>query len=404
MQLEPSIVQFEGMDLLVFSLAALIVGDFSYRRISFFQTYNIPSALIGGLSCSILVWALDSLNLVRIEFGTALRDLLLLGLFSTIGLSMKFRNMRDNVRVMLVLLALATAVLIFQNMLGSSVAAAFGYSPAAGLFAGSITFMGGHGTGVAWSEIFAERFGLVNAEQAALAFATLGLVAGGFLGGPLAELLIRRNHLKGAVPEAQRPSALPSINFTWKGVHLSMLNAGLAIAICVSMTAPLAAILEANGVTIPGFVVALFIGAVFTNVVDLVNVELDVGTNALISEICLQLFMTISIMSIQLSTMIHVAVPLVVVCVLQILMVGLFVYFTAFPILGRNYESAVLCAGFTGFSLGSSLIGLGIMRSVTRKYGPADFAFIVVPFVGSFLIDIVNSLVIQLYLASSVLE
>ncbi len=404
MNQDPAIIRLEGLDLLILTLFVLIVGEFVYGRVGVLRKYNIPSVVIGGIACSIVLGVLNTANLVRVEFGRELLDLFLLVFFSTVGLSIKFRALREIARPMLVMLILATALLIFQNMVGSAIAGAFGFPPVAGLIAGSVTLMGGHGTGIAWSGIFIERFGMQTAEQGVLAVATLGLVAGGLLGGPLAEFLIRRHGLQGgADAEAEIPST-PEKHVNWEGVRPSMLTSGVMVALCVYAAPVASGALSKIGVTLPGFVIALILGAVLANLAGVCRVELNNTANTLISDISLQLFLAMSIMNIQLSYLFNVAVPLLVVCALQMVLVLIFVYYTVFSVMGRNYESAVLCAGFTGFSLGSSLIGIGNMRAVTRKYGAAPAAFIIVPVVGSFLIDIVNSFVIQLYLLSSVLK
>ena len=404
MNTEPAIVQLEGLDLIVVALLVLVVGEFILGRVALLRKYNIPSAVIGGIACSIVLAALSAANLFRVELGTELRGLLLLVFFSTIGLSMKIQALRGSAKAMLILLALATALLIFQNMVGSSIAAAFGFPPASGLLAGSISFMGGHGTGIAWAGIFSERYGLESAEQTALTIATLGLLAAGLLGGPLAEFLIRRHDLADSARAAQEAPGPPAQQLVWEGIRPSMLNTGILIALCVYIAPLASSALAEIGVTLPGFVIALLAGAVLINLAEIGRVTVNTHANTMIGDIGLQLFLVISVMTIQLPFVLDVAVPLLAVSVLQILLVLAFVYSPVFLVMGRNYESAVLCAGFTGFSLGSSLIGVANMRAVTRKYGAAPAAFIIIPIVGSFLIDIVNSLVIQLYILSPVLQ
>ena len=57
---------------------------------------------------------------------------------------------------------------------------------------------GGHGTGAAWGQKFAESFGLAAAPGIALAAATFGLMMGGLIGGPVAHRLIERLKTRGA--------------------------------------------------------------------------------------------------------------------------------------------------------------------------------------------------------------
>ncbi len=401
----PHVFRPEGPDLLVVALLALAAGEALRTGVPVLRRYDIPSAVLGGLAFSVVLAVLAEAGVARVEPGTALRDLLLLVFFATVGLSMRWQALRENARDMLVLLVLATALLIFQNMAGSSVAAAFGFHPASGLLAGSVSFMGGHGTGVAWSAIFAQRFGLEDAEQAAVALATLGLVAGGLLGGPLAALLIRRHGLRGdAEPESETGDGAATRSGTWQGLSTPMLLTGIAVAGCTQAAPYLSSVLAGVGLTAPAFVVALALGALITNLAKACRIEGSGAAGMLLRDVSLQLFLVISIMSLRLPDVLHIAVPLMVVFVLQVLLVLAFVYFTAFPVLGRDYRAAVLCAGFTGFGLGATLVGVANMRAVVRRGGPAPGVFIIVPFVGSFLVDLANSAVIQLYLVSPVLD
>ena len=66
-----------------------------------------------------------------------------------------------------------------------------GEHPGLGLFAGSVSLAGGHGTAIAWGQE-ATKAGIEGAELTGIAFATFGLVAGGIIGGPLAERLIKK--------------------------------------------------------------------------------------------------------------------------------------------------------------------------------------------------------------------
>lgn len=65
---------------------------------------------------------------------------------------------------------------------------------------------------------------------------------------------------------------------------------------------------------------------------------------------------------------------------------------------GENYDAAVLAAGHCGFGLGATPTAIANMQAITDRFGPSHMAFLVVPMVGAFFIDIVNALVIKLYL------
>jgi ESS family glutamate:Na+ symporter len=115
---------------------------------------------------------------------------------------------------------------------------------------------------------------------------------------------------------------------------------------------------------------------------------------ALISDICLGVFLTMALMGLQPWQMQGVAVFVLTALVLQVLMAVVFIVFVVYRFMGRDYESAVMCAGFGGITLGSTATAIANMSAVTRDHGAAPRAFIVVPLVAGFFIDLVNAFII----------
>ena len=83
----------------------------------------------------------------------------------------------------------------------------------------------------------------------------------------------------------------------------------------------------------------------------------------------------------------------------QLLVVILIALFLVFPLMGRNYDAAVTCAGFVGFSLGATPTAIANMSAVSQRYGASYQAFIIVPLIGAFFIDLVNAVLIPFFLA-----
>ena len=67
--------------------------------------------------------------------------------------------------------------------------------------------------------------------------------------------------------------------------------------------------------------------------------------------------------------------------------------------MGRNYDAAVLAAGHCGFGLGATPTAIANMQAITDRYGPSHLAFLLVPIVGAFFIDIANAIVVKLFLS-----
>lgn len=82
----------------------------------------------------------------------------------------------------------------------------------------------------------------------------------------------------------------------------------------------------------------------------------------------------------------------------QFLIAFAFALFVIFRLMGRDYEAAVICSGFGGISLGSTPTAMANMTAVSKRYGAAHKAFIIVPLVCGFFVDIANAVIIKTFL------
>ncbi len=392
-----------GANIVVLAVAVWFLGTFINKKIPFLERYSIPVAVTGGLICSLIVTAIHFGFDITVNFDTRLRDLLLLTFFSTIGLSAKFSLLKQGGKALVILLIAAAVLLILQDATGVLLAMAFGAHPGYGLFGGSVSLAGGHGTAIAWGGV-AEEAGLKSAKEIGIAFATFGLIAGGIIGGPVAERLIRQNKLKesrsGGDAEGSmaawalandKPATLPPISST--------LGTLMVLAICVQVGDLVNQFLFSKGVTLPGFLTAMMVGIVIVNATSLLKVELDPVARDRASEISLQLFLAMSLMSMQLWVLAGAVGPILVVLFAQMVVITLFAVWVVFRFMGRDYDASVIVAGITGLGMGATPVGIANMNAVTSKYGPSPKAFLVVPLVGAFFLDLVNALVIKTFLA-----
>ncbi len=396
-------IRLEGSDVIILAVAVWFVGTFINNRVAFLRRYSIPVAVTGGLLFSALTAFLHGAFDVTVTMDLQLRDLLLLTFFTTIGLSARIRVLLDGGKALAILLVMATVLLFLQDLTGVFMAMGFGAHPAYGLFGGSVSLAGDHGTAIAWGTL-AEEAGLKAARDIGLAFATFGLVAGGIFGGPIAEFLIRRHRLKPATPigadaevgSGAEAKPLPPI--------AQALGTIMLIALCVKLGAIVNGFFTDSGITVPGFLTAMMVGIVIGNICDVAQVRLNEIAIERAGEISLQLFLAMSLMSMQLWTLAQAIGPVVMVLAAQVLLITLFSVFIVFRVLGRNYDAAVIVAGFTGLGLGATPVGIANMTAVTAKYGPSQKAFLIVPLVGAFFIDIVNALMIKFFIALPIIS
>ncbi len=396
-------VQIEGLDVLSIAIVVIFLGRFLTTHIAALQRYNIPPAVTGGLLCSILIALVYYLWGTQITFDLALRDLLLLFFFSTIGLSAKLRLLVEGGKTIAVLVVVAGAMLVLQNLTGVGLALLFGGHPGYGLFAGSVSFAGGHGTAIAWGAE-ASAAGLQGAAEFGIACATFGLVAGGIVGGPIGGWLIEKYSLSPAAVADPQSELQASAGDRRPVTIWSVLTTLLMLSICIEAGDLVNRFLSIRGLKLPGFLTAMVVGIIISNASDLLGRELHKPTIAATGELSLQLFLGMSLMSMQLWILANAASAILIAVVLQTLLITLVAIFFVFRLTGRNYDSAVMASGFAGLGLGATPVAIANMNALTDRYGPSPKAFLVIPLIGAFFVDILNALVIKFFLALPMMQ
>jgi ESS family glutamate:Na+ symporter len=381
------------------SLVVLSAGRFLVQRIATLQRFSIPPPVVGGVVVAILLALADSFLGVRVSFDMSLRDNLLLMFFTTVGLSADARMLLSGGPKLIIFLAVAAAFIAIQNLVGIAAALAMDLHPLVGLLGGSITLTGGHGTGGAYGGRFGETMNLVGSMELTMACATAGLVLGSVLGGPIAEFLITRYQL--SPPAEPASESVAAADETSDPISVqSMLNVLLAILACLAFGRMLARIVSGTGFILPDFLFCLLLGVVIRNVsIRVPAIGVSAATVDLVGGVSLSMFLVMALMGMRLVDLLSLAGPLLVILVLQTIAMTLYAVFVTFRAMGRDYDAAVLAAGHVGFALSSTAAALAVMKTVTQRRGPSPLAFVIVPMVGAFFIDIANALMIQGYLA-----
>ena len=387
-------------------IVVLFVGKRVNNIVRFLKEFSIPEPVTGGLLCSLLIALLYLVTGIEIEFELSARDFLLVYFFTTIGINASLKDLIKGGKPLVILLVITIAYMIVQNLTGISVAAAFGLAAPVGLLGGSVSLIGGHGTAIAWAPRIAADYGIGNAMEVGIACATFGLILASIMGGPIAKLLINRYKL-------QSPGEEPlTVGFsdTEQGgriSHLDFLDAILAIHVCAILGFVLNEQLENMGLQLPLFVTCLFAGILITNLIP-ENFPRISGTKwpsrmpaiSLLADISLGTFLAMSLMSMQLWTLVDLAGPIFTILGAQFFVALATILFVVFPVMGKNYDAAVVCAGFGGISLGSTPTAMANMSAVSQHYGASHMAFIIVPLVCAFFIDLANAILIPFFLAN----
>ncbi len=396
-------VSIELDEFLSFTLAIvlLFVGKGLTRKFEILRRYSIPEPVIGGFMCATTVAIAYFFFNLQITFSLEVRDFLLLYFFAAIGLHADVRSLISGGKPLAILLGLASLFIVLQNLTGMGVASAFGMDPKAGLMAGSISLTGGVGTALAWAPTFVDSLGISNALEIGVASNTVGLITACVVGGPIARFLITRNRISpsggaqlavGVKRDAAKSSRqIDAYALLWAWLWL---NISLVVGYIIYEA------LEASGVNLPLFVSCLIAGVIIGNARNFLlgKEEAYPGAKlgiALISDVSLGMFLTMALMGLQLWELQGILLFITVVLLLQVLLSVLFTLFVVFRAMGGDYEASVVSAGFGGITLGSTATAIVNMTAVAKQYGAAPQAFIVVPLVCGFFIDVVNALVIN---------
>jgi ESS family glutamate:Na+ symporter len=394
-------MELDQRQTLILAILVLSFGRWLNRRVAPLRDWNIPEPVTGGLVASLLLGAAFFAFRLKVTFTMDARDMLLIVFFTTIGLSSNVRMLAAGGWMLVMLTVVAAANNVMQNLVGVGVAWLLGAPPGVGLLAGSAALAGGHGTVIAWAPTIGGALGVANATEVGTAAATFGLIAGGVLGGPLAHRLITRHRLVATAGPALTVGSAYSEESRLKLDATGVLNAILVIAIAIGLGGRLNELLADWGLKLPQFVTALFAGIVLSNTVPHLLPKLHWPTGspslALVADIALGLFLSMSLMSLQLWTLLEMAGPLLAILAAQIAACWLLMGWLVFRLLGRSYDAAVASSGFFGLALGATPTAIATMTAVTKAHGASLRSFLVVPLVGAFFVDIANSVTLQAF-------
>lgn len=385
---------------LIAATVVLLVGRVLVQRVRVLNTFNIPEPVVGGLIAALLVLALHQFNGFSIKIEKGLQDGFMLMFFASIGLSADFSRLKAGGLPLILFTAIVAGFIVVQNVVGMSLASLLGLEPLTGLITGSISLVGGHGTAAGWGQIFETDFAIEGAVALGMACATFGLVCGGLIGGPVARRLMKKVQLS-----SEGVDAGPRVTFE-QPQQMRLITADNAIetlalfAVCLASASYLSSFMaehfsESNFV-IPTFVWALGSGVVVRNVLcSLFKVNVFDRCVDVFGNVSLSLFLAMALLSLELWVIKDLAIPLVIILGVQAVLLVLFAIFVVFRVMGKDYDAAVLAGGFCGFGMGATPTAVANMQAVTDRYGPSHKAFLIVPMVGAFFVDILNATILS---------
>lgn len=401
-----------------------MVGMILTRNVAFLQKFCIPSPVSGGIIFSLLGLALYGWFHVEVSFDDTLKDVFMLAFFTCVGFQSDLRVLKKGGKLLVLMLILLVLIISLQNLMPLGITRLMGVDALLGITAGSVSMAGGHGTAGGFADVL-EQMGLQGAGTIGMAAATFGLIAGSMVGGPLTEFIIRRKltdeqmqpqdeeidpAMAGIESDEASPAGRAKRVSSNEQEFQQYAKACYWILLVMGGGVFFSWLLAKTGITFPTYFGALILAAIVRNIMSVIPYKengewvkaeklLDMDRIISVGNICLSMFLGIAMISLRLWELQSLALPLVVILVSQVLMMVLFVYFIAFPMLGRNYDAAVLCAGICGFGLGATPNAMANMSAVCYKYRYTVKPFLIVPIVGAMFVDIINAGIISFFLS-----
>lgn len=391
-------------------VAALLLGITLTKYVPFLKRFCIPSPVSGGLIVSLVTLLLYSVFGIECQFDGTIKDICMMLFFTSVGFQSDMRALRKGGKPLLVMIGLVVLLIVAQNLISVGIARGMSQDALFGMATGSIPMCGGHGTAGGFSPLL-EKMGLKGASSITMAAATFGLVAGSLLGGPLGEALIRRkklatpsgrkNVITGVEATASSPEAREARPVSSEKTFRDTLIGACILLVTIALGTGLSYLLALTGITFPTYFGALLVGCFTRNLYSLspkLERELRIGEMVRIGDISLQLFLGMAMASLRLWELSSLALPLTLILLAQVAFMALYGAFVAFPLLGKNYDAAVLVSGLCGFGLGATPNAMANMSAVCFKYHYSASPFLIVPIIGAMFVDLINTGVITLFL------
>lgn len=385
-------ISLTSTNTLVLAIILYLLGSFLKSKFKLFNSFCIPSPVIGGLFFCIIYMFLNYFKILNVSMNTSLMPNFMSFFFTVIGLGVSLSLVKKGGKLLFKYWVLCGVLAFCQNSITVILSKICNIHPLLGLMCGTISMEGGHGYAAAFGSTI-EDLGINNASSVGIAAATLGLILGGVLGGPVAKFLIEKYKLKPSNPSLKKYVKSPSLSVSKSYYGLTpyfFFEQVLLVLLCMIVGDLLTKLIYTKtNVVLPQVVCSMAVAALFRNVNDKYNFyKVDFALLDFLGEISLGMFLTMALMSVDLLKLSDIFGPIILIIIFQVIFIVLYSIFVCFKVLGRDFDSAVIISGLIGHGLGATPNALANMNSVSQKYGLSEKAFLVVPLVGAFLLDI----------------
>lgn len=374
---------------LTLSIILYLVGGFIKDKSNIFSRFCIPTPVIGGLFFSIFIFFMKKFNLLEITMDTSLMPYFLSAFFISIGFCINIYSIKNGSKLLFIYWILCAVLGFCQNIIAVSLSKILNIKPLLGFMCGSVSMEGGHGYALAFGKTI-EDIGINGASTIGIAAATLGLIAGSLLGGPVGRYLIHKYNLK---PSSKNNIHLNNKNNSSfkenKFTPVVFFENVLILLLVMNISFFLSNIIYLKtDFLIPNIVIGMLLSVIVGNLNSKVGFfDLNLKFFEFLQNISLGIFLTMALMSIDIYTLSSLLGPVVFIVCCQIIFVLFYSVFICFKLLGKNYDAAIMISGLIGHTLGATPNALANMSTLTSKYGKSENAFLIVPMVAAFLLD-----------------
>ena len=379
---------------LILAIVLCLFGNFIKNKFSIFNKVCIPTPVIGGLFFSLLIFILRKFGILEITMDTSLMPYFLSIFFISVGFCINIFSAKGGGKLLFLYWLLCAILGLCQNLIAVFSSKLLHIKPLLGFMCGSVSMEGGHGYALAFGKTI-ESLGIENACAIGIAAATLGLITGGLLGGPVGRFLIYKYDLKPLKGGSRLfksnknqntiKTNKPKIQFTPIGflenilILLLIMNISFFVSNIINLK---------TNIIIPNIVIGMLLSVIINNF----NIKKQVfefyeDLFEFIQNISLDIFLTMALMSIDLYALSSLLGPILIIVFFQVLFVLIYGVFICFRVLGKDYDAAIMISGLIGHTLGATPNALANMSTLTNKYGKSETAFLIVPMVGAFLLD-----------------
>lgn len=391
------IIHLDMYQTLAIAVVVLMLGQFLKMKINFLEKFCVPAPVVGGLIFAIFTCVCYATGIAEFDFDDTLREVCMVFFFTSVGFQANLKVLKKGGKSLIVFVLLVVVLIFAQNFLAVGVASVLGLNKLIGMCTGSIPMVGGHGTAGAFGPVL-EDFNISGATTICTAAATFGLVAGSLIGGPIGRKLIeKKNLLSTVVPE---DDSLLVEDEKKHERHTNMYAiAVFQLIIAVGIGTIFSKLLTLTGMTFPVYIGAMIAAALIRNIDEYTGkFNIHMGEINDVGGISLSLFLGIAMITLKLWQLSDLALPLIVLLMIQVVLIYVFARYVVFNIMGRDYDAAILAAGTCGFGMGATPNAMANMQVLCEKYAPSVKAYLLIPLIGSLFADFINSLVITLFI------